>query len=95
MSIVGQKALEAYPKDYAYTKCDEDETNYSEIDADGIKWLKVDINKTNRVCYIKGYDQATKDVLEWLEKNIPCGEMSHGIVLDVIQECKLYFEGEV
>ena len=45
--------------------------------------------------FIKGYVQALQDVFEWLEKNVPCGEMSHGIVLDVIQECKLHFEGEI
>lgn len=53
------------------------------------------VSAIQRQTYIQGYDQATKDVLEWIEKNIPYGEMSHGIVLDVIQECKLYFEGEV
>lgn len=72
--IAEKKALKEYPKDYAYAKCDEDETNYCEIDSDGIKWLKVDINKTNRDCYIKGYDQAMQDFMEkacdYLQKNL-------------------------
>lgn len=60
-----------------------------------IKEIEKEDWRTPLRAYKNGYDKATKDVLEWIEKNIPCGEMSYGIVLDVIQECKLYFEREV
>lgn len=55
-------------------------------------------NENLRVAYMlgleKGYDQAMKDVFEWIEKNIPCGEMSSEDVLGFIIECKEYFKGE-
>lgn len=50
--------------------------------------------KDRRESYIKGYDQAMKDVFEWIEKNIPCGEMSSEDVRGFIIECKEHFKGE-
>lgn len=70
--ISEQKALEAYPEDYAYVKCDNEDTNYTEIDDEGTKWLKVDFNKEFRTVYTKCYDQAMQDFMEkaceWLSK---------------------------
>jgi len=62
--IAEQKALEAYPEDYAYVKCDNEDTNYTEIDDEGTKWLKIDSNKEFRAVYTKGYDQAMQDFME-------------------------------
>ena len=62
--ISEQKALEAYPEDYAYVKCDNEDTNYTEIDDEGTKWLKVDFNKEFRTVYTKCYDQAMQDFKE-------------------------------
>lgn len=50
---IEEKALKIYPENFAWVRCDEDSETYTEIDADGIKWLKVDANKTYREGYIK------------------------------------------
>ena len=55
---IEERALEAYPEDFAWVKCDENSKTYTEIDCNGIKWLKVDKNKT----YRDGYIKALKEV---------------------------------
>lgn len=55
---IEEKALEAYPESFAWSRCDENSETYTEIDGDGIKWLKVDRNKT----YREGYIKAIKDI---------------------------------
>lgn len=74
--ISEQKALEAYPP------------HYQKLAGDGY----FDMSLEKRVGYIKGYDQATKDIFNYLEANIPCGEMSSEDIRDFIIECKEYFK---
>ena len=45
-----------------------------------------------RLSYSEGYDKAMQDIFNYLEANIPCGEMSSEDVRDFIIECKEYFK---
>ena len=45
-----------------------------------------------KTAYIECYDQAMQDIFNYLEANIPCGEMSSEDVRDFIIECKEYFK---
>lgn len=96
--ISEQKALEAYPEDYAWCKCDDDEeVNYTEIDDEGTKWLKVDCNEEFRTVYIRCYDQAMQDFLEKAEiylKTRVYYNMHPNNITTAIQEFKNYMKNE-
>lgn len=68
--IAHEKALERYPEDYAYSRLDDDAVDYTEIDGDGVKWMKVDTNKTAREGYTKGYNQAMSDIKRYVRELI-------------------------
>lgn len=51
-------------------------------------------HNTQWVAFKQGYDQAMQDIFNYLEANIPCGEMSSEDVRDFIIECKEYFKWE-
>mgnify|MGYP007133702410 CR=1 FL=1 len=68
--IAEQRSLAEYPEDYAYSRLDDDDTDYTEIDGDGVKWLKIDANRTIREGYAKGYSHALDDIKLYVKQVI-------------------------
>lgn len=85
--ISEQKALEAYPIKI-------DRIYYGLPLLNGAEPFTDDVNIHQRNAYIKGYDKAMQDIFNYLEANIPCGEMSSEDVRSFIKECKEHFKVE-